>query len=371
MRGWHKGLALLIIGAGVAGDGGRPAGAQDPAALTIYNQHFAVVRETVRLDLKKGANNVTYDRVTGLLEPDSVVLRDPTGKRSLRLLEQNYQTDAVNYQQLLARFEGKTLDFLVQRPGGGGTEIVPAKLIRAGGGNVGVSGGFGSSSDNLNYYYGSDIVEVDGKVRFGLPGTPLFPSEALEGARLRPTLALNLETDRDGRVDTELSYVTRGFTWEADYNVVSPENADTVTLTGLVTIRNTSGRTFENARIKLMAGDVSKLQPRGGVGGFGGGGGGGFGGAPAPPPVTERSFDEYHLYSLRDPTTLRHREMKQVEFARAENVRAARLYVYDGAKFDPQRADDYYSNSDPRYGVPQTNTKVWVMRSWRIRRRTA
>ena len=80
-------------------------------ALTIYNQNFAVVRDTVPLDLKSGVNNVRYADATAHVEPDSVILRDPAGKHSLQIWEQNYRNDPVTQELLLSLFEGKTIDF--------------------------------------------------------------------------------------------------------------------------------------------------------------------------------------------------------------------------------------------------------------------
>ena len=107
--------------------------------------------------------------------------------------------------------------------------------------------------------YSQPIIEVDGVLRFGLPGQPLFP--ALTGDTiLKPTLNWQLRTDKPGHFDAELAYITSGMSWEADYNLVAPEKGDTMDLVGWVTMTNTSGRSFENARIKLLAGDVNKIQ---------------------------------------------------------------------------------------------------------------
>src|SRR3954471_22304240 len=85
-------------------------------ALTIYNQNFAVVRDSVPLDLKQGVNDVRFTETTAHLEPDSVILRDPAGKIKLQILEQNYRNDPVSQDLLLFLFEGKTIDFLVTQP---------------------------------------------------------------------------------------------------------------------------------------------------------------------------------------------------------------------------------------------------------------
>ena len=109
---------------------------------------------------------------------------------------------------------------------------------------------------------GQPIVEMDGKVQFGLPGKPIF--EALDPkAFLKPTLLWKLWSKKGGKHDTEFSYITGGMRWEATYNAVAPEKGDVFDLIGWVTLENMSGRDFEEASVKLMAGDVSKIQPGG------------------------------------------------------------------------------------------------------------
>src|SRR4029453_17214639 len=151
-------------------------------ALTIYNQNFAVVRDTVPVDLKQGVNNVRFTETTAHLEPDSVILRDPTGKTNLQILEQNYRNDPVSQELLLSLFEGKTIDFLVDEPNKPNT-IVHGKIVRS---------GYARHSQEAMQRYGQryamaqsamayqsagmsqPIIEVDGKLRFSLPGQPLF-----------------------------------------------------------------------------------------------------------------------------------------------------------------------------------------------------
>ena len=102
-------------------------------ALTIYNQNFAVVRDTVPLDLKAGANAVRYADATAQVESDSVILRDPAGKHSLQILEQNYRNDPVSEPLLLSLFEGKTIDFekLRMKDNTETRELIPAKSSAA------------------------------------------------------------------------------------------------------------------------------------------------------------------------------------------------------------------------------------------------
>lgn len=314
-------------------------------ALTIYNQNFAVVRERVALDLKAGENAVTFAGATALLEPDSVVLRDPAGKVAVRVLEQSYRADVMSQGVLLALNEGKTLDFLV-RDQSAKEHTVSGKVIRS---------GYLPGGEQM-----APIVEVDGKLRFSLPGEPLFPALAGDGI-LKPTLNWKLGTPAAAMFEAELGYITGGLGWSASYNLVAPEKGDLLDIVGWVTVNNTSGKVFENAAIKLMAGDVHRVQPKGG-GPRARAEGMVMMAMAADAAVTEKAFDEFHLYTLPRAVTLRDRETKQVEFMRATGVKAPVIYVYDGAAmFGGFRGGMV---RDPNFGT-QSNPKVWVMREFK------
>src|SRR5437879_2463689 len=151
---------LLLCATGLASD--MP---DDQPALTIYNQNFFVARERFPLDLKAGVNRVEYAGIAAHLEPDSVILRDPAG-RALQVLEQNYRNDPISQELLLSFYEGKTIDFLV--PGREKPQIVRGRIVRSG---YVPSSGYGQGAG-----FGQPIIEVDGVLRFGLPGQPMFPS---------------------------------------------------------------------------------------------------------------------------------------------------------------------------------------------------
>jgi len=333
----------------------------DAAALTIYNQSFAVVRQTLPLDLKSGTNQFEITDITAHLEPDSVILRDLKSGRDLRILEQNYRADVASQGLLLSLYEGKTIDFLVN-----GIHK-PGKIIRSG-----YTPHYQAYRAYDQQYYqqqqayvnagnGEPIIEIDGQLQFGLPGQPVFPALTNETI-LKPTLSWLLQSDRPGNTNAEFSYVTGGMSWHADYNVVAPVSGNLVDIVGWVTLDNQTGKTFSNAHIKLMAGDVNKLV----------GVGSGMGAADnfafamkseaAAPAVTERNFDEYHLYTLERPSTLYDRETKQVEFVRATGVPSQRLYVYDGVKLDQNyRGYQMEQIRDmENFGV-QSNSKIWSM----------
>jgi hypothetical protein len=341
--------------------------AADPA-LTIYNQDFAVVRESVLLDLHSGSNAVRFSGATAHLEPDSVILRDPTGKQALVVLEQNYRADPISQELLLNLYEGKTIDFLVGLQNGS-QQVVQGKIVRSGYvPHYQAMQRYGAQYQNSQMAMagggsGQPIIEVNGKLQFWLPGQPIFPALA-DDTILKPALDWIIQAASAVKFDAELSYVTGGMSWNADYNVVAPVTGDAIDLVGWVTLDNQSGKQFDHARIKLMAGDVNKLQPQER---FMNTDGTHLGSAVMvmgmPPAVTERAFEDYHLYSLPLATTLRDRETKQVEFLRASSVASKRLYVYDGVTADRNQWSGQDVRQIPQYGT-EFNPHVWVMREF-------
>lgn len=310
-------------------------------SLTIYNGNFAVVRDTVKLNLNKGSNQVKYQDITKQLEPDSVVFRSTDKKWDFSIQEQNYLSLPVNETLLLNHFEGQSIDFEVTR--NDKTNVVPGKIIRSG-----LSGG-------------TPIIEMDGKTRFGLPGRPLFPA-LKDDALLKPTLAWILNSGKAGSLNAELAYLTGGLSWKADYNLIAQEKSDKVDINGWVTFNNQSGKSFNSAKIKLMAGDINKIEPQSDRILLGKARAMEM--SSAAPAVTEKDFDDYHLYSIARPVDLADGESKQVAFVDTQGVSSQTLYRYDGAQIDRRYpANMEHIRNDPNYGT-QSNPKVWIYREF-------
>lgn len=318
-------------------------------SLTIYNQAFGVVRDIVPLDLKPGVNQVRFRGVTAHLEPDSVILRDPKEAVQFTILEQNYRADPVTSGLLLDLYTGKEIEFLV-REAGQPERTTKGRVVRSG--------------YDRNGGASQPVIDVGGKLRFSLPGEPIFPSLA-DDTILEPTLDWRIHSDKAVKLDAEIGYVTGGVNWDADYNLVAPERGDVMDFSGWVTIRNHSGKLFKDARIELMAGDVAKVKEASGSGLAAQA----FADRATPraaPKVTEKALDEFHLYSLPLPVTLHDRETKQVEFVRAAGVKAARSYIFDGSA-----APEYINRGGGSRAMQASqsgssgNTKVWIMREIR------
>lgn len=334
----HKtiGRHLLVLGVCLS----DPAYAD--SAITIYNNNFAVVKDDLKLQLKQGLNQVDYADMTSMVEADSVILKPLDKRWSIRLLEQQYLSQPLQQGALLDQYEGKTIDFLIKN--GDQERKVKGKIIRS---------GYLSSNGS------TPIVELDGKVRFGLPGTPLFPALSPD-TLLKPSLRWKIQSKKSGVLDATLSYITSNLSWQADYNIVLSDEKP-AQLTGWVSLTNTSGKDFLPSQIKLMAGDVNKTQDYGRVSRKGVLS---MAASFESADVKQQSVDEFHLYSLPYKTALKDGETKQVQFVQSQKLAVKTRFVYDGSSMHYGISNQYFANnSNPAYGQ-QNNSAVWVMREF-------
>ncbi|HET6370307.1 MAG TPA: DUF4139 domain-containing protein, partial [Nitrospiria bacterium] len=182
----------------------------------------------------------------------------------------------------------------------------------------------------------------------GNPGNMIFPGLP-ENLTARPTLVWLLENRLNRPQKVEATYLTQGINWRADYVAVLDAKDRGMDLTGWVTLDNRSGATYRNAKLKLVAGDVNRVYDQVGRMDYA------IAEAAvaskrAEAPFSEKSFFEYHLYSLQRPTTIKDNQTKQVSLLSASGVPVTKHFLYYGA--------DYYYRT--QYGVPVSNQKVGV-----------
>ncbi len=301
MGRWTVALAAGLAGAAAAWGG--------DVAVTVYNDGFACVREARELELQEGENALRLTDMAGQMEADSVVLRETGGEPfGVEILEQRYVNEPLSEALMLRQMEGKEVRFRVTGKDGE-THEESGKLLRAAAGGAGA------------------IVEMPDGVRFSMPGQPVFDGVDA-AAYLKPSLEWLLWSRRAGTAPVEVSYLTGGFSWEATYNLVAPEEGgDEYELSGWVSVNNGSGKDYPDAEIKLIAGDVHKVSRPGSRDRFMVRGE--MRQAMMASRPEERSFDEFHLYTMPRRTTVKNGELKQIEFLRAEGVRGVRQYVYE------------------------------------------
>jgi hypothetical protein len=343
----------------------------EPPSLTVYaasrssrpgpgesTAGFAVIRETIPLVLQQGDNDILAPAVSPMLDPVSVMLRDRTGKSDFRILQQKFRADVLTEQTMLTRFEGQTIPFQIHE--GQSMREVIGKIVRAGYWN--------RSGESVEKEH-QPIIEMDGRYVFRLPGTPIFP-KLPDGELLRPELRWKIAATKPAKIDAELIYLTDGLGWHADYNAIMSEDGKISQFTGWITLQNGTGLRFENASLKLIAGNITRL--RGALRRSGDGGmtervvvtGSYIPSEESGPTIQRRTFDEYHEYTVPTPVTLSDREMTQVELVRAANVNAVRSFIYDGSTV---KVDNYgldYAQLDSGFGTESTS-KVAITSEFR------
>lgn len=301
---------------------------------------YGVVRETRRITLDEGRNTYRYTGVAAGIDPTTLRFRD-FRDAGASVLEQSYEYDLLGTTKLLEKYVGKTIRL----------DGKPVTLLSVDGGSLiyreGEDGPVRFHTINgPNYFRGTGPT---GLSAIELPDTA--------GLILRPTLVWDVRTDVAGERPVQVTYETSGLTWRADYTVVTNTDDSAVDVGAWVTLINQSGLSYPDTRLKLVAGDVQRINPpqRGGFGGGGGGFGGGGGGQPQ---FEEKSFFEYHLYTLQRPTSLKDNSTKQIElFPTVENVPAEKVYVYYGLPADVRYSVFPSPRTDRDLGLA-TNKKV-------------
>lgn len=323
-------LLTLILSALAAN-----AGAQSPEpsqAITIYSSArpgalppelyrgggtgasipgYAMIRQQRELALQRGRNSVRFSDVAALIDPTTVRFESLTDPAGTRVLEQNFQFDLVNTQRLLEKYIDRRIS--VDQVRGNGVESFSGTLLST-------SGGLVLKRDDG----GIQTLPHNAGVRLpDLPG----------GLITRPTLVWDINASRAGNHASRVSYQTGGMTWWTDYNLTYQDGTDAnsckLDVGAWVSIVNKSGAGYSDARLKLVAGDVNRVQPPGRI-------------APAvmarasiaaeaAPGFEEKEFFEYHLYTLGRPVTLPDNSTQQLElFPVARGVPCEKTLVYQG-----------------------------------------
>ena len=318
------------------------------ARQNLYNARnnpvpgYGVVRETRRIELDRGRNTYRYTGVAAGIDPTTLRFRDFRDPDAT-VLEQNYEYDLLGTTKLLEKYVGK--DIRLDGEPATLLSVDSGSLIYRDGENGPVKFHSISGPGSFNNSNASGLERIE------LPDTA--------GLILQPTLVWEVETDLAGEHPVQVTYETTGLTWRADYTVVTNADDTAVNVGAWVTLVNQSGLSYPETRLKLVAGDVRRVNPPRQPSGFGGGGGGfGGGGGGGRPQFGEKSFFEYHLYTLARPTTLKDNSTKQIElFPTVENVPAEKVFVYYGLPADVRYSVVPNPQTDRDLGT-KSNNKV-------------
>lgn len=299
---------------------------QQNVAVTIYNNNLALVKDQRKLKLNSGIQKLAIRDVSAQMRSETALLRSLSHLGSFSTLEQNFDFDLLSPEKLLEKYVGKTVSIIKINPATGEEKTEQATVLSA---NNGV------------------VLNINNRIETGIPGRIVY-SDIPSNLRDRPTLVTQINNKTPADQIVELSYLTGGLSWKADYVAELSPKEDSIDLSGWVTLTNTSGATYNNAKLQLVAGDVNRVQEnlprvmtmRKSAALM----------ADAAAPMAEESLLEYHLYSLDRPTTIAENQTKQVALLSATAVPTRKELVLRGA--------DYYYQSS--YGDLGSKLKVSV-----------
>ena len=313
-------------------------------ALTIYNQNFGLVKDVRMVQLKSGINHLRFEDVAAAIDPTTVSFTSITAPNTVVVREQNYQYDVMDADTILSKSVGKEIT-LRQYLDGGRINELHGTLINSPRVTIVDTNG------NAQERHLDLVVKTD-------HGVVLRPTGEIEIAKLpeglvaKPSLLWKLESTRAGEHKTEISYQTAGLNWRCDYVAVVNDDDTATDLTSWVTIDNKSGATYKDSSLKLIAGDVHKITEQRPVPQMAM-----YKAAAAPAmdnQFSERSFAEYHLYTLAGTTNLNNNETKQLSLFNASNVPARKLFIYDPS------GRSYYYGWAPQNGPQKVNVKIEI-----------
>lgn len=267
--------------------------------VTVYNHGLGLVRQTLPVSLEAGLNRVRMDGVSSAILPTSVRVTVPASPTAVTVVEQGYLYDLISAQALLERYLGQTISLSTVSGGAYTGALLAARdqIILSDGAGV-------------------RIIRSDQVAEYNLAALP-------QALVTRPALEWLLRAAETGEWQLEVSYLTNGLNWAADYAVLLSADDAALDLDGWVTLDNQSGSSFYDARLKLVAGDIHRV------------------GATGPrleakaaeltSTVAQSALLGYQLFDIRRPVTLRDNQTRQLAFVSAPDVKADKVLIFQGA----------------------------------------
>lgn len=304
-----------------------PQSDQTSVAVTIYNEDLALVKDNRKLNLSNGLSALSFRDVSAQIKPETALLRSLQPNSSLQVLEQNFDFDLLTPQKLLEKNVGQQVTIIRTNPNTGAETQETATVL--------------SAQDGV-------VLKIGNRIETGIPGRIVYPNVPGQ-LKDRPTLTTQVQYKGTEQSNLELSYLTGGLQWKADYVAELSSKEDAIDLSGWVTLTNTSGSAYPNAKVQLVAGDVNRVRE-----------------AIRPKTMmmrseamvadaampSEQGLLEYHLYTLPRTTTIAENQTKQVALLSAQHIPARKELVLSG--------EDYYYQGAYRDIEKKQKVQVFV-----------
>ena len=275
--------------------------------VTVYNNNLGLVKDVRETKLGKGEGELKFMDVAASIMPVTVQVKSLSDPDGFAVLEQNYEYDLISSKKLLDKYVGKKIKLIDRNQYQDRKDVIDATLL--------------SNNQGQVYRIGDEIY-------LGHPGIRVLP-KLPQDLIAKPTLTWLYSSGSDKPQKLEVSYLTNNIHWKADYVVVLNKDDDKADMSGWVTIDNKSGAAYRNARLKLVAGEVHRAEPKGVA----------FAGVPQElarrakrEQFQEKAFFEYHIYDLQRRTTIKNKQTKQIRLLEARGVGMEKELLVHGVK---------------------------------------
>ncbi|MFP4547006.1 MAG: DUF4139 domain-containing protein [Fidelibacterota bacterium] len=279
--------------------------------ITVYNHNLGLVQQVMKVNIEKGNDLFQIEGVSSQVDPTTVHLSFPGRSSKIRILEQNYLYDLVNSGKIFQKYIGETITCYTNSGNAFSAELLSLE------------------GDNLIVRKNDGGIRIVNRKEIFDYNFPQLPG----GLILKPTLRWEMLSDYSGSTDAKLSYLTGGMSWHAEYVLILDEKDENGSLSSWVSLENNSGAGFEQAKLKLIAGEINRAQqereqPARAAKVYG---------ATmqdmAQPNFEERGLMDYHLYELQRPVDLKNKEIKQVSMFDNLNCQLEKKYIFSNHNY--------------------------------------
>lgn len=289
--------------------------------VTVYSNNLGLIKDTRNINLSTGQGELRFMDVASYIMPVTVHAKSLNCPEDFSILEQNYEYDLMNAKKLLDKYVGEKIKIIVWNEFQDRKEVVEATLL----------------SNNQDQIY-----KINDEIFLGHPGIKVLP-EIPANLIAKPTLTWLYSNKSKAVRNLEVSYLTSNISWKADYVVVLNADDTSANISGWVSLENKSGATYNNASLKLIAGDVHRVverhedrvqfmkMERA-----------------TEPQFEEKAFFEYHIYDLKRKTTIKDKQTKQVNLLEAIGAGVQKEFLVYGIKGYFTR---FYSAETPKQTV--------------------
>lgn len=201
---------------------------QTMVAITIYNENLALIKDQRKVSLSKGFNYLAFRGVSAKMRPETAMLRSLSHGKGFKVIEQNFDYDLLTPNKLLEKYLGQEIRIATINPASGKKTVEKAIVLST---HQGV------------------VLKIGERIETNPEGHFIFDNIP-DNLRDQPTLVTQLNSPTSRSQQLELSYLSGGLSWKADYVAELNAKDSKIDLLGWVTLKNSSGADYNHAKLQ-------------------------------------------------------------------------------------------------------------------------